>query len=186
MHLNKAPQKDHIEDMQSMRGSVLGQMRYGEMQTHVSHPAQKFLVKLTIIINVASWVGLWSMFRLQDLFPPHEAPFMSAIGWYFFFGLVYGLLALLFFRFACFVEKQAVTQALTHNRRYEWHSHYDTKNMSAEELKKIPEAQKQQQAAPPVGAGSGYYKITGFLVMAGLATWALGLWAFFGDFMASE
>lgn len=185
MEMNPTPQK-RPDNIASMRGSVLGQMHQGEMQTHLSHPLLKAFVKMAVSINVASWLILFSMFRLQNLFPPHDAPFMSAIGWYFFFGTIYGAFSMLFFKFAKFIEHQAVSQALTHNRRYEWHSQYDTKNITDEDLKKMPEAQKKLTASQAVGAGANYFRITGFLALAGVATWFMGLWAFFGDFLAGD
>jgi hypothetical protein len=108
---------------------------------------------------------------------------MNAVGWYFFFGGIYGLFSMMFFKVACHTEQQAITKALTQNRRYEWHSRYDTKNMTQEELAKAPALAQKHQAPEAVGAGANYFRITGFLALTGIAAFILGVWAFFGDFL---
>ena len=185
MQMNPTPQK-RPDNIASMRGSVLGQMHQGEMQTHLSHPVLRFFIRSGFTLNITSLSILWIIFALMSIFPPHEAAFKWAIGSYFMFGIVYGVFASFFFKFAKHVEHQAVSQALTHNRRYEWHSQYDTKNMTEEDLKKMPEAQKQMTASQAINAGANYFRITGFLALAGLIIWVMGLWAFFGDFLASK
>ena len=181
MNMKPSPQKRPTSSTDAMRGSTLGQVRYGELQTHVRHPVLRFLVKTTFVVNIGSLVILWALFALKSLFPPHDAAFKWAIGAYFMFGIVYGIFSFFFFKFAKFVEHQMVSRALTHNRRYEWHTHYDTNNITEADLKKVPEAQKRVTASEAVGAGANYFRITGFLALAGIFTGFLGWWSFFGD-----
>lgn len=184
MKMNPSPQR-RPDNISAMRGSTLGQMHQGEMQTHLSHPVLRGFIKLGLTLNIGSFGVLWLLFALKNLFPPHEASFKWAIGSFFIFGAIYGLFSMFFFRFAKFVEHQAVSRALTHNRRYEWHTQYDTKNMTEADLKKIPDAQKKLTPAQAIGAGANFFRVTGFLALAAVATWGMGLWAFFGGFLGS-
>lgn len=183
MQMHPSP-PNRPDSASAMRGSTLGQMHYGQVKTHVSHPVLKAFIKTSIGLNALGWLVLFGMFRIQDMFPPHEAPFMSAIGWYFFFGGVYGLFSMMFFKFANYTEQQAITKALTQDRRYEWHSKYDTKSVTKENLAKAPEVKKQIAASEALSAGSNYFRITGFLALASAVTWLLGVWSFFGDFLS--
>lgn len=182
MELNRPPQRKQ-DDVSTMRGSTLGQMHQGELQTHLSHPFLTAFIKFALAINIGSFIILWALFALKNLFPPHEASFKWAIGSFFIFGAIYTIFSGFFFKFAKFVEAQAVTKSLTHNRRYEWHTKYDTQNISEKDLKKVPEAQRQTTASQAVGAGANYFRITAFLALAALATWGMGVWAFFGGFL---
>jgi len=141
------------EDIATLRGSVLGEMHRGQVYIEETHTALKKMVRLAIVCNLTCWIALWTAFRVKNLFPPHDAPFMSAIGWYFFFGAVYGGFGQMAFSFGRYAERTAVTQALTRNRSYEWHSRYDTANMNEEDLKKIAvSGQKRPDDIPPPAA----------------------------------
>ncbi len=185
MQMTPSPQRTP-DNTNAMRGSTLGQMHQGEHQVHLAHPGLTFFLKVVLFLNIFSFLVLWGLFALKNLFPPYEADFKWAIGAYFIFGVVYYAFAQFFFRFAKFVEKQAVSRALTQNRRYQWHSQYDTSRMTEEDLKKVPEAHKQPTASEALNAGSNFFRITGFLGLASLITWMLGLWAFFGGFLSSS
>jgi hypothetical protein len=178
MPVNQQTKPDNIS---ALRKTALGEVRYGEIQTGITHTALQFFLKVVFVLNVGSWLGLWSLFRLKSLFPPHDAPFMTAVGWYFFFGGLFAVFAFFSFKFARFIEHQAVTQALAQNRRYEWHTRYDTKNMSEEELKKIPEAQKNKPAGPAVDPGGNYFRLSTLLIVAAFAAWGFGAFVFFAD-----
>jgi hypothetical protein len=168
-----SPQKKDI-DAQTARSSPMSEIRYGGLEVKKPHPVLSFFLKLSGGLNAFGWGGLWTMFRIKDLFPPHDAPFMDAIGWYFVFGGICCGIAAFVFNYARMVEAQAIVKALTHNRRYEWHSSYDTGNVSENDLKKVPEARMNIGAAAAVGAGRNFFMATGILVSAGLFIFLVG------------
>ena len=167
-----------VTDMQAMRGSVLGQVHYGNLDLAPAHDGMRFLVKMAWMSNLGGLVGLWLTFRFLNLFPPHDLPFMSALGWFFFFGLLYGLFAVFALRFALYVENEAINKTVAQNRRYTWHSHYDTDNITEDELKKVVNIPKKstvpEQAVEP---GKKYFKLTSLLSLAALVTCAIGIYA---------
>lgn len=166
--------------MQAVRGSVLGQMHYGNLHLAPEREGHKFFVKFCWIVNVTGVAGLFLTFRFLDMFPPHEQPFMSAVAWYFIFGFGYSMIALLVLKVGMAVENNAVQKAVSNNRRYEWHSHYDTSKMSEEDLKKMANVKKPQQEtnAPPVDIAKKYLQATTLLCLASLFTCGLGVYAF--------
>lgn len=186
MNPNPLPTRNRVDDMQALRGSTLGQLRYGELPEQVQHPVMKFFVKMSFVTNIGGFAVLFIMFRFINLFPPSDAPFMNAIGFYFFFGFIYAVFAFMVFNFAKFTEHQAVSRSLSTNRRYEWHSHYNT-DLSEEELKKMPQvhhpAAGQVVQPESVGAGKKYFKIAKFLILASLITFAIGAVAGFNFVM---
>lgn len=180
MDLHKPPPKAP-SDVNALRGTTLGQMHYGEMQTHAAHPALRKFIRFSLVTNVLCFIILLLLFTLKTLFPPYEASFKWAIGSYFIFGAVYAVFSAFFFKFARFVEDNAIRKAITHNRRYEWHSTYDTKNMTDEDLKKKPEAVQATTASQAVNAGANYFRLTGFLALASLVTCGIGIWTLLGE-----
>lgn len=178
MEIRNSPHATRPDNMQAMRGSALGQMHQGELQTHIKHPFHRFLIKTNSVLNIISIGLLWALFAVDKLFPPHDAAFKWAIGAYFFFGLIYGVFSLFIFKFALFVENQAVVRAMTHNRSYEWHSQYDTQNITQEELKKLPQAQQRLTPNQAINAGKNFFNISKLLALSGIATFILGWYTF--------
>jgi hypothetical protein len=152
-------------EIAGMKHTVLGEMHGGKLQVDESHRGLKKMVRLAIVVNLMCLFGLWLGFRVKSLFPPHDAPFMNAFGWYFFFGAMYGAIGHSFYSYGRFKEVEAVIKAVTPNRRYEWHSRYDTANMKDEDLKKVADGpgkapasgRHEQSAAKGVGGKSYFY-----------------------------
>lgn len=164
-------------DLQTMRGSTLGQMHQGNFNPTVHHPALRFFLRVTIFLNVASWLGLWTAFRFKNFFPPHDAPFMSAIGWYFFFGAALCFFAVLVFSYAKKVEVDAIKRVLTNNRSYAWHSQHGTlKTHGAEQAVARGPVEKSV-----VGAGARQYRATAWLITISLMMWFMGAYAVLTD-----
>lgn len=179
-----SPQKKN--DLQTFRGSALGQMHQGDIKTFVHHPVLRFFLRLGIFLNVASWIGLWTAFRFKNFFPPHDAPFMSAIGWFFFFGAALCFFAVMVFSYAKKIETEAITRALTNNRSYAWHSQHGTLSThETDPTKPKPPVEasikgKQRPAAPPsqaVGAGARQYRAATWLILISLVMWTLGAYS---------
>lgn len=182
--MNMRPQPTRIDDIKTMRSTVLGEMHGGQMKMEERHPILKGMTRLAISANVVGMAFLFVSFRIMDRFPPHEMPLMNALGWYFFFGVVYGLFAQMLLSFGRYTENNAIARALTHNRRYEWHSHYDPKALKEEDLKKVaapPPAPKgpRQPQQTAVGAGAKCFTYSGVFSLFGYFSCGLGLYMFF-------
>jgi hypothetical protein len=172
------------EDIRPTRMTALGSVHHGEMETGLSHPVTAFFLKVVSGANVGSFVILWLALRIKGLFPPHEVPLFSAISWYFIFGSIYCLIGSLFFRYARHIEHTAVIRAMTSNRRYEWRSHYDTKNMTEEDLKRKAQTVHQKETtSSAVNAGANFFRLTLFLILASLVTWFLGIQQIFAELL---
>lgn len=178
--------RHRTEDLAHIRGTVLGEVRAGEMRIEEKHPVLKKMVRISIFSNLACIVMLMGVFRILDLLPPHDEPFLPALSWYFFFGMVYGIFAQTLYVLGRQAEHAAIKNATTQNRRYEWHTRYDTKNMTEEDLKKIandPAAEQKQpgrhEQSTAVGVGSKSYFYSGIFALLALGTCTHGIYTFF-------
>jgi hypothetical protein len=166
-------------------------MHKGQLHIEEKHPFLKKLVRFTFAANIGSAFVLWVLFVWTSMFTPYEQKFMGALLWFFFFGCVYGVFAFFAFIYAKYVERRAVDTALTPNRRYEWHTRYDTHNVTPEDMKKAPavpggntegglEKDKGLGKAPPppVGIGTEYYGHAALLSLCSLTSCAIGIYAF--------
>lgn len=170
-------QNPKINDLSTYRRTTLSELHQGEMEIDAPHPLLRFFLKSAFILNGGGLFLLWLFFRFLDFFPPHDMPFLPAFAWYFFFGGVYAVFAFFSFRFSVYVERAAIQRSLTHNRRYEWHK-LQAAEMSEEELNKMPRTVDRPKAVSAVGAGSRYFRMTAFLILASLLTCFLGVLAF--------
>lgn len=169
------------EDIATMRSSVLGEMRQGAMPMEDRHPFLRKLVRAAVMINLICGVGLWLSFTIKNMFPPHDKPFLWAIGSYFFFGAMYGAFGQMLFSFARYTEQTAIARALTPNRSYAWHGRYDTANIGDEELKKtLPQQPRGQpvKRSSAVGAGRKSFFYASLFALCGIGTCLYGLYTY--------
>jgi hypothetical protein len=159
-------------------------MRFGGVNAEIAHPVLNGMVKLIFAVNIAGILILWGSFRLLSVFTNIDQPYFSALVWFFIFGLIYAFFALLFFGLAKLIERQKVGQALTHNRRYEWHSSYNT-DLTEAEMNKIPETQVKPAESQAVNAGLRYFRIAKLLVFCSLVTCVLGFYTFYDTMIAN-
>lgn len=177
------------QDVNPTRHTVLGEMHRGKVRIDETHPFLKKMVRLSMFGNVLCLFLLWLSLRIKSLIPPHDAPIMTAIGWYFFFGAMYGVFAQSLFSFARFTEVEAVIKQMTPNRRYEFHSHYDTAGMTEADLKKpVGPAEKnphtgRHERSAAVGAGGKSYFYAGMFVLWALGCAAWGIESFFATLL---
>ena len=169
------------EEIVTLRDSVLGEMHQGQMYTETEYTLIDKIVRAAFYINIGAAILVWSLYAVVRMLEPTERSILWALMWFFVFGLIYGMFALLLLTYARFTERKEIIEALTPNRRYEWHQSYK-QAISEEQMRE--EARDASRAPPiPAGIGRSYLRHTVFLVLCSMVCCVLGLVYFWKTMM---